>query len=877
MLEYLQSQPRYNGKVKKLKEYLENLFLTNQEKMQIINYLETDEMNLSLFVKDEEINLGATKFLKESEDRVRFCKWVQENGLLLKNVDYPVGFGLLGVPGIAASDEIPENTILAAVPNKMIINVKKALESELIEVYKSSPKNFNMKINEDAEFNILTLFLIREYIKGTDSFWYPYISSIGKSYTLYDWTKYDTEKTEDPEMIEESRYYADEIDQVYWQLGQVMKKFPQYFPPDQINRRIFVEFYQAIMTRCFGYSVPSTCLIPFADLLNHNNNSATHYTVQTKYEQNPEQKPANYVIKQEKIDMDIFQIKEIQKADKTKFKQHGLRIKHVYEQKAFLEDTLYQNLESLEEFENLGLEDKEIKDLTYVVNYNYYKQMGDCEKNQVDVKKINEIQFITSSNTEDNDTSEDDENQNFFKYQIKQASDIEQDKIKFKNMLKNKQENDKQLENKEIKVVQNLIKPAELDKCEQPQIKKDQNALKSKQQAEQEYRTKLEEKIKRIKAQEAEEREEKRLRKERLKAQKKELKEEYKQNGEIDLNQQIQDKLNPINKNINMKQNDKNNDIIQNDNNSSDSENSYSEKSNNENEDEDSEQEDDTDDNQSSLSEESIFDWYETNDQDTYFIITSQDKIKKGEQIFNCYGRRTNKFLLMWYGFCFQNNKYDSFTFRMNMSVKYDKLDDNFIERVLFRGSTNNEEMQMGTYNLNGENISIKDLTKEFRLKKDNINIDVIIYLRALLVKIYEGQEKKDIFVTLPVSLDFEIFVLKFYKKIINYFQSQYSTSIEKDEELLKDHLLSYKKRFAIVLRVEQKKILQQQSVMIEDLLNFINMFKRQQNLHKSVIQFCEQEEYAERFNQFKKVHRIKSYLIQIQESQDKYTILDFE
>lgn len=29
----------------------------------------------------------------------------------------------------------------------------------------------------------------------------------------------------------------------------------------------------------------------------------------------------------------------------------------------------------------------------------------------------------------------------------------------------------------------------------------------------------------------------------------------------------------------------------------------------------------------------------------------------------------------------------------MNMSVKYDKLDDNFIERVLFRGSTNNEEM----------------------------------------------------------------------------------------------------------------------------------------------------------------------------------------
>lgn len=39
---------------------------------------------------------------------------------------------------------------------------------------------------------------------------------------------------------------------------------------------------------------------------------------------------------------------------------------------------------------------------------------------------------------------------------------------------------------------------------------------------------------------------------------------------------------------------------------------------------------------------------------------------KKNDQVFNCYGRRNNKFLILWYGFCIFNNKYESFSFRVN-------------------------------------------------------------------------------------------------------------------------------------------------------------------------------------------------------------------
>lgn len=48
-----------------------------------------------------------------------------------------------------------------------------------------------MEDNCDAEFNILALFLLREKVKEKDSFWYPYINALGKSYTLFDWNKYD--------------------------------------------------------------------------------------------------------------------------------------------------------------------------------------------------------------------------------------------------------------------------------------------------------------------------------------------------------------------------------------------------------------------------------------------------------------------------------------------------------------------------------------------------------------------------------------------------------------------------------------------------------------------------------------------------------------
>jgi hypothetical protein len=47
--------------------------------------------------------------------------------------------------------------------------------------------------------------------------------------------------------------------------------------------------------------------------------------------------------------------------------------------------------------------------------------------------------------------------------------------------------------------------------------------------------------------------------------------------------------------------------------------------------------------------------------------------VAAGSQLFNSYGSRTNKFLLVWYGFAYPNNLYDSVTLRLQASFPANK------------------------------------------------------------------------------------------------------------------------------------------------------------------------------------------------------------
>lgn len=76
------------------------------------------------------------------------------------------------------------------IPNKLLLHCKKIAQGELVNVFEYYPEHFDLNKNSDSEFNILSLFVLREKIKGKDSDFYPYLNLVEKSYTFYEWSKY---------------------------------------------------------------------------------------------------------------------------------------------------------------------------------------------------------------------------------------------------------------------------------------------------------------------------------------------------------------------------------------------------------------------------------------------------------------------------------------------------------------------------------------------------------------------------------------------------------------------------------------------------------------------------------------------------------------
>jgi hypothetical protein len=50
-----------------------------------------------------------------------------------------------------------------------------------------------------------------------------------------------------------------------------------------------------------------------------------------------------------------------------------------------------------------------------------------------------------------------------------------------------------------------------------------------------------------------------------------------------------------------------------------------------------------------------------------YFTMSTSGPIPANSQIFNSYGSRTNRFLLIWYGFTYPDNLYDSVSLRLHV------------------------------------------------------------------------------------------------------------------------------------------------------------------------------------------------------------------
>ena len=80
------------------------------------------------------------------------------------------------------------------------------------------------------------------------------------------------------------------------------------------NFSLFLWCYEYVLTRCYGWSVKYTSLIPFADLLNHNTSAVDHFFVDKNLENDKFLDP-DYKMKKDKINLELIGVSNIKKEE----------------------------------------------------------------------------------------------------------------------------------------------------------------------------------------------------------------------------------------------------------------------------------------------------------------------------------------------------------------------------------------------------------------------------------------------------------------------------------------------------------------------------------------------------------------------------------
>lgn len=172
------------------------------------------------------------------------------------------------------------------------------------------------------------------------------------------------------------------------------------------------------------------------------------------------------------------------------------------------------------------------------------------------------------------------------------------------------------------------------------------------------------------------------------------------------------------------------------------------------------------------------FGWFDPveHTNDTYFTFVNKNRktFMPGEQVFYCYGNRTNKFLLVNYGFCFPGNSYDSYEFPLRLDVPTDEIFVPEIVDLSWQGK----------------------LCQAVRLKKDQICEVMVAFLRSCCKQSFFSEKrqaeadyksKKRILLTRPTNLYYEQYVFMYYLQILNFVQDQLNkvATLEEDLEML--------------------------------------------------------------------------------------------
>ncbi|KRX01136.1 hypothetical protein PPERSA_08237 [Pseudocohnilembus persalinus] len=673
-----------------------------------------------VYVQDKQINEQATQIAQKEEIYNIFKNWFVDNGGKIQGLQFPTAFGNSGYLGIAADQDLKANSSIISIPQKLVISTEKIRKlPDYKSIISENQQLFCQNDNEEGDFMVLSLFLVVEKSKQEKSFWKPYLDICANPVTLLQWDEKEIKQFQDPYLEKQQQEYQIEIELLWQAFEKVAQKYPQLLPKNSFNRETFIWAYEVAMTRCFGWTLPGTFLLPMADFLNHNKRGCVYFIVNEKLEKNSDDYKG-YKVKKQAVDLSLMK----------KFQYDEEQLNLIHEQ----ENDLIQYLEFFGTKVKMPMSLKQAKYYEKEDLMNYVRQINYKRLEEKQDEQIWNQSYFSTSEEEDNDSDSEDES-------IAKNSDY--------NSMKQK-------ENYEI--TQSLI--SKFQNPENEQEKKMTEELKTIQ-------------MNRIQSLE-----------------------QFKKNRYLS---QLQDNK---------------------------------------------------------------WEWYDPEDNDNYINFVTQKPVKKGQQIFNCYGRRSNKGLLLWYGFCLIDNPYDSVVFRLIEEWETQPYD----QFKIFNDYISYNEWEEDKYKYQGVVYDIEQFTKEFRLKKSKIAEDFITFLRVKLLKVYKESDFFQVKITLPSSFQFEIQVLEAGLKYMKQIQKSKEVSpLEEDLKLLEQPNLPWKLRFAIIFRKEQKEIIKIQIQLFQLAISILQEIKLNKTSIKEAYMKkyqCDQGQTEEEMRLYRE--KLRDYLRQI-------------
>ena len=110
------------------------------------------------------------------------------------------------------------------------------------------------------------------------------------------WSQNEVEEFQDQVLIKDVIDYRKEFDEEWKIIYNAFKtgaledpRYEEYYPgltdPEQEKelKQTFLKAFISVVARCFGWGLPKTSIIPFADCINHHNVDSTYELIHLKH------------------------------------------------------------------------------------------------------------------------------------------------------------------------------------------------------------------------------------------------------------------------------------------------------------------------------------------------------------------------------------------------------------------------------------------------------------------------------------------------------------------------------------------------------------------------------------------------------------------